>query len=93
MVVVNVLFLFLIGFNIIRIYEEPSGGGRENVSMILQAIVVFFHDKMALLAVVSHLLIYYVEVEQIDFSGSCALLHLNNLVISINDFLLNISVQ
>ena len=53
MVVVNVLFLFLIGFNVIRIYEEPSGGGRENVSMILQAIVVFFHDKMALLAVVS----------------------------------------
>ena len=50
--VVNVLFLFLIGFNVIRIYEEDSDGGGKCVHDSSSNTVVFFHDKMAL-AVVS----------------------------------------
>ena len=53
MVVVNVLFLFLIGFNVIRMYEKPSDGGGKCVHDSSSNVVVFFHDKMALLAVVS----------------------------------------
>ena len=71
--VVNVLFLFLIGFNVIRIYEEPSGGGGENVSMILQAIQLSFSTTRWRLRLSLNFHIYYVEVEQIDFSGSVVL--------------------
>ena len=74
MVVVNVLFLFLIGFNVIRIYEEePSGGGGGKVSMILQAIQLSFSTTRWRLRLSLNFHIYYVEVEQIDFSGSVVL--------------------